>query len=271
MANELAAKLRSGQRVYGTMVTTSSPLWPAMLQGVGLDFVFIDTEHVPLDRETASWMCRGYAALGLAPIVRVGRPCPTAACQALDGGAQGVVAPYVESADEVRAMVGAVKHRPVKGERLKRILADAGQCEPALADYLESRNATNLCAVNIESTPAIANLDEILAVRGLDVVLIGPHDLSCSLGVPEQYDHPRFQEAVRRIIHSSREAGVAVGIHMVYGDATDELAWIREGCNFVLHSGDLFLVRRALKRDIAELQRQLGDALGESADCQAAI
>lgn len=263
MATNLKADLDAGRRVYGTMVAASSPLWPAMLRGTGLDFVFIDTEHVPLDRETVSWMCRAYAATGLAPIVRVGSPCPVAACQALDGGAQGVVAPYVESAEQARAMVGAVKRRPVKGERLESMLANPAACEPALREYLDARNSAHLCIVNIESTPALDNLDRILAVEGLDVVLIGPHDLSCSLGLPEQYDHPRFEEVVRQIIRQSRAAGVAAGIHMVYGDSEQELEWAREGCNFILHSGDVFLVERTLKQDIAELRKQLGDARDE--------
>ncbi|MCC6494547.1 MAG: aldolase, partial [Pirellulales bacterium] len=192
MSAYLRDKLQAG-RVYGTLVTANSPVWPGMLARTGLDFVFIDTEHVPLDRETVSWMCRTYGALGLAPVVRIGSPCPVAACQMLDGGAAGVIAPYVETPDQVRALVGAVKHRPVKGGRLPGVIAGGAECEPALRTYLDRRNSAQLCIVNIESTPALERLDEILAVDGLDVVLIGPHDLSCSLGVPEQYDHPRFR------------------------------------------------------------------------------
>ncbi|RIK86516.1 MAG: aldolase [Planctomycetota bacterium] len=259
MSATLKAALQSGRRVYGTMVASSSPLWPTMVQSAGVDFVFIDTEHVPLDRETVSWMCRGYAALGIAPIVRIGSPCPVAACQMLDGGAAGIVAPYVESAEQTRALAGAVRFRPVKGARLDRMVARPSACDPSLREYLAARNGDLLCIVNVESTPAVANLAEILAVDGLDAVLIGPHDLSCSMGLPEQYGDPRFEQAVRQIIRQSRDAGVAVGIHMVYGDLETELQWAREGCNFILHSGDLFLVARSLRRDLAELRAGLGD------------
>jgi 4-hydroxy-2-oxoheptanedioate aldolase len=124
---------------------------------------------------------------------------------------------------------------------------------------LDKRNRDNLCIANIESVPAMENLDEILTVDGLDVVLIGPHDLSCSLGAPEQYDDPRFTESVREIIVKSRAVGVAAGIHMVYGTLQQELAWAQLGANFLLHSGDAFLVERALRRDLQELRQGLGE------------
>lgn len=259
MSRSLRESLQAGRRVYGTMVASSSPFWPPLIKRTGVDFVFIDTEHVALDREMASWMCRAYAALDVAPIVRISHACPVEACQALDGGAQGVVAPYVETAAQVRTLVGAVKMRPLKGEHLTKALIDRSSCEPALRDYLDERNRDHLCIVNIESVPAIENLDEILAVEGLDVVLIGPHDLSCSLGLPEQYDAPRFTQAVREIIGKSRAAGVAAGIHMVYGTLEQELTWAQLGANFILHSGDAFLVERVLRHEIEQLRNRLGD------------
>ena len=261
MSADLKASLQAGGRVYGTLVTSSSPLWPPFIKRTGVDFVFIDTEHVALDRETVSWMCRAYAALGITPIVRIPSPCPYAACQVLDGGAHGVVAPYVETVDQVRDLVGAVKYRPLKGERLHAALAGRGQLEPLLDEYLAGRNSRRLCIVNIESQPAIDNLDQILAVPGLDVVLIGPHDLSCSLGIPEQYDVPQFDLAVRAIIGKARAAGVAAGIHLFYGNLDHEVAWARHGANFILHSGDIFLVEQGLRRDINDLRSRLGDEL----------
>lgn len=234
-------------------------MWPPAIQRAGLDFVFVDTEHVALDRETISWLCRTYAALGIAPIVRIPSPCPNAACQMLDGGAQGIVAPYVETVDQVRELVGAVKLRPLKGERLRAALNGRAELAPALRDYLDDRNSGNLCIVNIESVPAMEQLDAILAVEGLDVALIGPHDLSCSLGIPEQYDDPRFDRAVREIIGKARAAGVAAGIHLFYGNLEHELAWARHGANFILHSGDVFLVEQGLRHDLGVLRAGLGD------------
>jgi 2-keto-3-deoxy-L-rhamnonate aldolase RhmA len=264
MSRGLRDLLQAGRRAYGTMVVSSSPFWPPLIKRTGVDFVFIDTEHVALDRGIVSWMCRAYAALDIAPIVRIPHLCPMEACKALDGGAHGVVAPYIETAEQVRTLVGAVKMRPLKGERLRSALTDRESCEPALRDYLDERNRSNLCIMNIESVPAMENLDEILAVEGLDVVLIGPHDLSCSLGIPEQYDSQHFLESVGQIIVTSRAAGVSAGIHMVYGTLEQELTWAQLGAKFILHSGDAFLVERSLSHDLEQLRSSLGDYVSPS-------
>src|SRR5512140_895132 len=157
-------KMHAGERLYGTMIVSDSPRWPPVVSGLGLDFVFIDTEHAARDREAVSWLCQGYGALGVVPVVRIPRPDPYLACMALDGGAQGIIAPYVESVEEVRQMVGAVKYRPLKGKKLNAMLAGKTALEPQLAEYLAGYNAQNSLIINIESVPAMDELDDILAV-----------------------------------------------------------------------------------------------------------
>ncbi len=260
---ELAESRRSGRRVYGTAILSPSPRWVGAVRGSGLDFAFIDTEHIAIGRETLSWMCQAYGALGIAPIVRVPKPDPFEATKVLDGGAQGVVFPYVESADQAQALRGATKLRPLKGRRLQRVLDGAEELDPELADYLERRNASSVMVVNIESVPAVEALDEILAVPGLDAVLIGPHDLSCSLGIPERYDHPQFDEAVHTIIAKARAAGVGAGIHF-WARLDQEAAWLKAGLNLLIHSSDIGLFSDALRRDMAALKVGAGDA--EQAD-----
>ena len=255
---ELSNALRSGQRVYGTLVVSTSPKWPEAVRNAGLDFVFIDTEHIPIDRETLSWMCRAYAAAGLAPLVRIPSPCPVAACQVLDGGARGIVAPYVESAEEVRELVGAVKLRPLKGKLAEAALQDPDTLEPHLKDYLDTFNSGNALVVNIESVPAMENLDAILGVPGLDAVLIGPHDLSVSLGIPEQYRDPAFDRAVRDIIKRARHRHVAAGIHF-WGGIDQEINWAKAGANLIIRSGDISIFVKTLRRDLMEMREALGD------------
>ncbi|HUT37546.1 MAG TPA: aldolase/citrate lyase family protein [Planctomycetota bacterium] len=256
---ELVEALHSGRRVYGTCITAPSPRWPGVVKGLGLDFVFIDTEHVAQDRERVAWMCGAYRTLGIAPVVRIPEPDPYQACMVFDGGAEGVIAPYVETAAQVRALAGAAKLRPLKGKRLYDRLDGAAALEPELERYLSERNAASALIVNIESTPALAALDEILAVPGLDAVLIGPHDLTCSLGIPEQYRHPRFDEAVRTIVRKARAAGVGAGIHYWLG-TEQEIAWAKDGLNLLIHSTDSVLFAAALRADLATLKEALGDA-----------
>jgi 2-keto-3-deoxy-L-rhamnonate aldolase RhmA len=252
---EFVKKLRGGELLFGTLVVSPSPMWPTALEGAGLDFVFIDTEHIALDRAQVSWMCRAYAHMGLPPLVRIPSPDPFEATKVLDGGAAGIIAPYVETAQQVQALRGAVKLRPVKGRRLADRL-DGDPFEPTLEDYLRGRN-TNALVVNIESVPAIEALDEILAVPDLDAVLIGPHDLSCSLGIPECYEKPEFLAACETILRKARAAGVAAGVHY-WGAAEEQARFVKYGVNLLIHSSDITLVRKHLRQELAAVKKAIG-------------
>jgi 4-hydroxy-2-oxoheptanedioate aldolase len=256
----MRAKLHQGERVYGTMVNAVSPRWPGVLSGLGLDFVFIDTEHSAQDRTQLAWMCQLYAAQGVVPVVRIPSPDPYQACMVLDGGGQGVIAPYIETPDQVRELVGAVKYRPLKGARLYNRLSGQGKLEPELETYLDRRNENNLLIVNIESRPALNALDDILAVDGLDGVLIGPHDLSCNLGIPEQYFHPTQVQAVDEVIQKARGCNIGAGIHVFYPDALEQEArWVKLGANIIVHGVDAGVFRTAMQRDLDVLKTLLDD------------
>jgi len=257
--SELSEALRSGERVYGTCSTSTSPLWPRAIAASGVDFVFIDTEHTPIDRPTLAWMCQTYRALDIAPLVRIPMPDPYHASMVIDGGAAGVIAPYVETPDEVKALRGAVKFGPLKGKRLDDFLEGRENLDDETIAYLRDRNAGNVLAVNIESQAALDNLDDILAVPDLDALLIGPHDLSINLGLPEQYTHPEFLAAVSTVIRKARARDVGVGIHYSWGMDL-ELVWAKEGANFIVHSSDISLATSALRADLIRFRAELGDA-----------
>ena len=253
---ELRKRLHSSEASFGTLIVSPSPRWPEVVKTCGLDFVFIDTEHIALDRLELSWMCQTYAALGLPPLVRIPSPDPYAATMVLDGGAAGVIAPYVESAEQVQALRGAVKLRPIKGRKLQDMLAGA-EVEPDLETYVQDGAKDRLLIVNIESAPAIEALDEILAVPGLDAVLIGPHDLSCNLGVPERYDHPDFLNACETIFRKARAAGLGGGIHF-WGGVEQQALFLKLGANMLIHSGDILLFQKHLKAELKAVKQAAG-------------
>lgn len=263
--SSLAENLRAGVRVYGTLIVSTSPKWVDVIDGIGLDFVFIDTEHTPIDRTTLAWMCKAYAGINAPAIVRIPSIDPNQATQVIDAGAAGVIAPYVESPEQVMRLVGATKLRPLKGKRLEDLIGDKDSIDSVLRDYLSTYNQGNILIVNIESKPALDNLEEILAVGGLDGILIGPHDLSISLGIPEDYFNPRFDEAVKSIIHQARSKNLGVGIHFS-GELDLEIEWLMAGANLVVHNGDLNLFRRSLSLDLQRIK----SALGESSNPQQA-
>lgn len=256
---EFNQALSERRRVYGTLIVSTSPRWVEAVKTTGIDFVFIDTEHVSIDRATLGWMCQAYRHAGLPPVVRIPAPDPYLACMALDGGAACVKVPYIESAEQARELVGATKFRPFKGRRLAALL-DGQKPAPEVADYIRSFNLNHSLLLNIESVAGIEALDEILAVPGVDGIVIGPHDLTCSLDVPEQYRGEAFDAATRDILARCEAAGVSAGLHAHYpGCLEDELAWCRAGANIVIHSGDVSLFAQALKDDILRLRQEFGD------------
>jgi 2-keto-3-deoxy-L-rhamnonate aldolase RhmA len=264
-AADLKTALRSGTRVYGTCITSPSPKWPDHIRQLGMDFVFIDTEHIAIDRQQLSWMCEAYKAMGLAPIVRIPSPDPYAATMVLDGGASGVIAPYVESARQVQELRGAVKYRPLRGKKLEDAMHGRQPLEDGLESYLKEYSKNNLLIVNIESRPALDALDDILQVPDLDAVLIGPHDLSCSLNVPEQYDHPVFLEAVDEIIRKARNNGVGAGIHFWIGTER-QVEWARKGLNLIIQSTDITAFVEYLGKQLGAIKEALGDGAEAKAE-----
>lgn len=255
---ELKATLQAGGRVYGTMITHGrNPRWAAALAGIGLDYIVLDAEHGPRSRaELADYLaaCSGSA---VAPIVRIPVPAGPYVTMALDAGAQGILAPYCETAAEVKEVIGAAKWRPLKGAALRRLMDSGAQVSAATRDYLEQRNRNTVAIIGIESAAAVDNLTEILQVPGIDGIFVGPNDLSISLGFPDQYDRPEYQETVQRIIDTAAAQGIATLVH----HQTAELSahWVRQGARFVLHTTDRRALAEAYRRDFAALRAAAGD------------
>ena len=261
-SSELQKALRSGQRVYGTLIVSPAPSWAGQMKRLGIDFVFIDTEHVALDRHQISWMCQAYKAMGLTPIVRVYKADHHLATTALDGGAGGIIVPYMETVADVQMMRGAVKMRPLRGRKLADIVEGREELTGELKDYITKHNRDNVFIINIESVPGMDALDDILKVPDIDAVLVGPHDLSCSLGIPEQYQHPRFEEAVRTIFQKARAAGVGAGMHFWSG-MDQQVRWAKDaGMNLMIHRADILNFVESMTKDLADIKAALGDDAG---------
>ena len=244
--------------VFGTLVVSPAPELVPVVAAMGIDYVFIDTEHIAIDRRTLSWMCRAFAAAGVAPMVRIPSPSPEEASKTLDAGAAAILAPYIETVEQVEALVGAVKQKPVKGRVLEQMLCDP-EAHPEQRAYAQKQNAARSLLINIESVPAMQQLDNLLAVPGLDGIIIGPHDLSVSLGIPEEWTHPRFVAAVDEILNRARAHGVSAGIHHIYDGQMDHYIRRRDaGANIVLHSADLLAFVYQMRRELAEIRGIMG-------------
>lgn len=249
----------NGDRVYGNLVASPSPKWVSEIKKTGVDFVFIDTEHMPLDRSMMSWMCQGYSANNIAPIVRIGFPDPYEASQAIDAGAVGVVSPYLESIEEINKLRGAVIYRPLKGKRLQAVLEGKENLNEKEKEYFKKYNEERLLILNIESRFAVDHIDELLDMPDIDAVFIGPHDLSVNLGIPEEYDEPLFEEYVEKVISACRKRGIGIGNHFSV-TKEKQLLWASKGMNIILWNSDIQRFVQILSSDISEMKAFLGDS-----------
>ena len=250
---ELKSTLQSGGRVFGTMISIGrNPRWIPVLSGVGLDYVIIDTEHNARSRGELGDYLTMFNTTGVVPIVRIPIPDPHYVTMAMDAGAQGVLAPYCETVDQVKEVVAAAKWRPLKGEAVKRVVETGEHVSEATQAYLEDRNRNSVAIIGIESVAGINVLEKILEVPGIDGIFVGPNDLSISLGVPDQYDRQEYQNAVKQIIAASEGRGIPVLVH----HQTPELStfWISQGARFVLHGTDRRALTEGFRADFGRLR-----------------
>ena len=264
VGKEFRNALREGKKVYGTQISSTSPKMFDSVISLELDFVFFCNEHVQYNPETLSWMCNAFKAAGVNPLVRILEPSPFLATQALDAGACTVLVPYVEEIEDVIALIGAVKYRPLKGKKLMRILHGEEKPSEELKQYLIHNNRNNSLVLNIESEKGVAMMNEYLAIQSfdgpaVDGLMIGPHDLSTSYGMPEKYFSKEFLALTEGIIKNARAKGVAVGGHTGYRDSLDlQLEWAKMGATMLLHCSDAFLFANQLNNDLNKIKKLLG-------------
>jgi 4-hydroxy-2-oxoheptanedioate aldolase len=257
--NELRKRIRAGRKVYGThIVETGNPNQLIWLTDAGMDFAFICTEHIPLDRKKVSWMCALFAERSVSPMVRIPYPSAEWAAMMIDGGAEGIVAPYVEKAEDVEALIGAVRYRPIKGEFLRQILREGREPSEKLKTFWERFNKNTYLIIGIESVYAIENLEKLIGYDEVDAVFLGPHDISCSMEIPEEYDNPDFVKTIKDVVNRCRKLGKGVGLHCDYSEPVNQ-EYLKDGMNFVLHYSDVMKSRNLLMKEFDELKQRFGD------------
>ena len=234
---QLRETMHSGGTIYGTMTSLiRNPRWAGIYGRLGFDYVIVDTEHSPTGRSETADLAAAFLGAGICPVIRVPHTEPHQTIMALDAGFHGVLVPYCESVEEVRAVVHAARLRPLKGALHNKVRDQGDYPSEAAQQYLTERNKNVVVIIGIESVPAVEKLDQILDVGGIDAIFIGPNDLSITLGIPDQYDHPRFVETVEHIITTSQARGIPAGGHWQVEEQID--FWMAKGSRFVLYSSD---------------------------------
>jgi 2-dehydro-3-deoxyglucarate aldolase/4-hydroxy-2-oxoheptanedioate aldolase len=210
--NLVKQALREGKLQLGTgFGQLRSPEIPRMLVAAGFEWAFLDTEHGGFDLETVQDICRVSVMAGLCPIVRVADLQYSLIARSLDCGAQGVIFPRVEEPATLERAVSWTKFPPagVRGYGLTAVQVDY---EPlSFTQIIEHMNANTMVVLQIETRRALEAREELLAVPGIDAVMIGPADLSISLGVPGEFQHPKMVEAMEAVRDSCVKRGIAPG------------------------------------------------------------
>jgi 2-keto-3-deoxy-L-rhamnonate aldolase RhmA len=243
--NQLKRKLQRGEVVYGPFMNCSYGSFIEIVGLTGFDFAIIDMEHGPLEVETAEDLCRAGQNGGLSPIVRVRKNDAPQIQRALDIGSAGVQVPQIETRADAEAVVRAAKYQPL-GMRGLSFFTRAGDYvvygQEGITDRL---NQEQLVIIHIEGQRGLENLDEIVTVPNIDVVFLGPYDLSQSFGIPGQVNDPRVVKGMEIATKKIRAAGKAAGTFA--GNAEAAKRWAALGVQYISLSVDVGIFADACK------------------------
>lgn len=223
-----------------------------MLAVADLDFALIDTEHSAFSQANVADLVAWLQATDIAPIVRVPQLDYHFIARALDAGALGIMVPNVKSGDEARALVSAAKYAALgeRGVGLGAALTRYQAVDPA--EFMAYSNDNTLLLAQIESVQALDNLDDIASTTGIDVLWVGQFDLTQSMGIPGQFEHERFLDALQQVIDAARRHDKAVGAQP---NSIDQArAWMDMGMSIISYSSDHAVYKSALSTAVGQLR-----------------
>lgn len=255
--NTTRQALGDGATVVGTQIQQFRSTEVARVFGAaGADFVWIDAEHGPFDQESIQDLVRAASEAGVTPVVRVGEFAYSLVARALDSGAQGIILPRATNLDELRTALSWTRFPPdgVRGFGLSG--PHTGYATAGFAEIIAHHNANTMVIAQIENAWAIEYCEEIVQLPFIDVIMIGPADLSISLGIPGQITNPAFISAVERVIAACQTYGVAPGIHL--RDAVAARDWIARGMRFVSASNEHALLLDRARETMSALKSLAG-------------
>ena len=213
--NRVKQALKEGKTQLGCSCSQlRSPEVLRALAAAGLDWTYLDSEHGGFDLETLQDMCRAAVQSGMCPVVRVADLQYALVARALDCGAQGVLFPRVESPELLAQAISWTRFPPLGVRGFGLTMPHLEYESISMADAITHINQNVLVVFQIETKTALDRVDELLSVPNIDAVMIGPADLSLSLGVPGQFDHPLMIEAMDKIREACDRHGIAPGLHL---------------------------------------------------------
>jgi len=238
--------------VLGPFMKTADPAFVEAAGYAGMDFVILDMEHGPVNLTAMQNNIRAAQLAKTLPVIRVGELSEFAILQALDVGAAGVQVPQIRNAEEARDVVRFSKYYPIGERGVCRFVRAARYSATPRQEYFANANNDALLIIHLEGREALENLDEILAVEGIDIVFIGPYDLSQSLGVPGETGHPKVIAAMEDVVSRAKKAGVTVG---TFTDSAETLnTWKSAGVRYLSYSVDVGIFYEACAKLVSSIK-----------------
>ena len=251
-SNPLKKALSENRQTYGSWVTLSHPLIPEILAPAGFDWLVVDMEHSSIGLNELYQLIISIEANSMVPLVRVGENNPNLIKRVMDAGSYGVVIPNVNNARDTKNAVNAVKYPPegTRGVGLYRAQKYGRNFE----EYKKWLSEESVVIVQIEHINAVKNIDEIFTTPGIDAFMIGPYDLSGSLGRPGEFDDPAFVEALKKVNAAAERYNIPAGFHSVSSNPQEARRRIEQGYRFLAFSLDTILLGDAASRALSELR-----------------
>lgn len=244
----LKDRLQNGDCLFGPFLNLCHPAVMEIAGIAGFDFAIIDTEHGEISADRAVDMIRAAKLAGISPVVRVYGNQPELISKALDIGAEAVQIPQISSKSEAQAAVYAAKFSPEGCRGANRYVRAARYSAADKAAYFTKANQETAVIIQVEGKAGLDNLAEIITVPGIDVLFIGPYDLSASLGIPGQVEHPLIMAAMNKTMELAQKAGVAIGFFV--DDARSAVKWKKAGVQYLSFAADVGLLYDAFRQNV---------------------
>jgi len=247
----LKRKLQSGQLTLGSWISLGHPAIAEIFANAGFDWLVVDLEHSTISMEQAGDLIRVIDLAGVTPLVRLTCNEPNQIKRVMDAGAHGIVVPMVNSPEDAIRAVEATRYAP-RGARGVG-LARAQKYGAGFQEYLEWQKDGPVVIVQIEHKMALESLDAILSVKDVDGFIIGPYDLSCSMGIPGEFEHPEFLDAMDLIKSTGERLSCPGGIHVVEPDQQRLEQAIGDGYRFIAYSVDIRMLDVSARKGVQSL------------------
>lgn len=242
-------KFKQNKSVVGPFLKIASPEIVEIMGNAGFDYVIIDCEHGPLSLYQAQDMVRAAEAVGISSVIRVAANDPVMIARALDVGANAVQIPQVSTKEAAQSAATAAKYAPMGERGLCPSVRASKYTHILTQDYLKKANEETMVIIHIEGAEGVKNIDEILTVEGIDVIFLGPYDLSQSLGLSGQADHPKVVEMMESVVEKAKAQGKIVGTYVDHVETGRK--WMEAGVQYISYRVDTGIIYKACK-DIAD-------------------